>query len=132
MADGWPMGTKFTTDEPPEIQVQVWGTAPIEQVDIFRGLEQVYSYPEQVARDEDPVRVAWSGQRIRARNRMGTLGRGVIARSGEDSVSYGLCLRFGVGGNRKGRRASGVLEVGNDGRRQWGNTSTGRTASDCA
>ena len=123
------MGVKFTTAEPPGIQVQVWGTAPIERVDIFRGLEQVYTYSEQVARDADRVRVAWSGQRIRARN---WLVRWVIARSWEDSVSYGLRLRFGVGGNRKGRRASRVLEVGNDRRRRWGDTSTGRTASDCA
>jgi len=129
MADGWPMGVKFTTGEPSGIQVQVWGTEPIERVDIFRGLEQVYTYSEQVARDADRVRVAWSGQRIRARNR---LVRWVIARSWEDSVSYGLRLRFGVGGNRKGRRASRVLEVGNDRRRRWGDTSTGRTASDCA
>ena len=52
------MGVKFTTGEPPGIQVQVWGTAPIERVDIFRGLEQVYTYSEQVARDADRVRVA--------------------------------------------------------------------------
>ena len=69
-ADEWPMGTEFTAGEPPEIRVQVWGTAPIERVDVFRGLQQVYSYPEKVVRDEDRVRVAWSGQRIRARNRL--------------------------------------------------------------
>ena len=33
-------------------------------------VEQVYSYPEKVVRDEDRGRVASSGQRIRARNRL--------------------------------------------------------------
>jgi hypothetical protein len=69
-ADGQPMGAEFAADGPPELQVKVWGTAPIERVDIFRGLEQVYSYPETIERAADRVRVAWSGQRIRARNRL--------------------------------------------------------------
>lgn len=69
-ADGHPMGSEYAADGPPELQVRVWGTAPIERVDVFRGLEQVYSYPEEIERAEDRVRVAWSGQRIRARNRL--------------------------------------------------------------
>ena len=69
-ADGRPMGAEFKADGPPELEVKVWGTAAIERVDIFRGLEQVYTYPEQIERAEDRVRVAWSGQRIRARNRL--------------------------------------------------------------
>jgi hypothetical protein len=69
-ADGQRMGSEYAADGPPELQVRVWGTAPIERVDVFRGLEQVYSYPEEIERAEDRVRVAWSGQRIRARNRL--------------------------------------------------------------
>ena len=68
-ADGHPMGAEFQTRTPPEIAVRVVGTAPIERVDLFRGLEQVYSFPEQIDRDESQVRVSWSGQRIRARKR---------------------------------------------------------------
>lgn len=69
-ADGQPMGAEFVGAGPPEIDVKVWGTAPVERVDVFRGLEQVYSYPQHIDRAEDRVRVAWSGQRIRARNRL--------------------------------------------------------------
>ncbi len=69
-ADGRPMGSEFQASAPPEISVKVTGTAPVERVDVFRGLEQVYSFPETVERAEDKVRVAWSGQRIRARNRL--------------------------------------------------------------
>lgn len=98
-AAGQPMGAEFAADGPPEIEVKVWGTAPIERVDIFRGLELVYSYPEVIARAEDRVRVAWSGQRIRARNRLVrwdgglTIDRGkILAATGYafDSASEGI------------------------------------------
>ena len=64
------MGTAYQATQPPEISVKVVGTAPIERVDIFRGLEQIYTYPTTTERAEDQIRVAWSGQRIRARNRL--------------------------------------------------------------
>ena len=69
-ADGKPMGASYQTSQPPEIAVNVVGTAPIERVDIFRGLEQIYTFPETTERADDQIRVAWSGQRIRARNRL--------------------------------------------------------------
>ena len=76
-ADGHPMGVAYRTTKPrssdfigPEISVKVFGTAPIERVDIFRGLERIYTFPETIERAEDKIRVAWSGQRIRARNRL--------------------------------------------------------------
>ena len=69
-ADGQPMGAELVAAGPPEIAVKVCGTAPIERVDIFRGLECVYSYPQTTERAENKIRVAWSGQRIRARNRL--------------------------------------------------------------
>jgi hypothetical protein len=67
---GQPMGSDLEVDLPPEVAVKVWGTAPIEKIDIFRGTEIVYTYPETIPREENRVRVAWSGQRIRARNRL--------------------------------------------------------------
>ena len=69
-ADGKPMGSAYQASQPPEISVNVVGTAPIERVDIFRGLEQIYTFPETTERLTDRIRVAWSGQRIRARNRL--------------------------------------------------------------
>ena len=69
-ADGHPMGSAFEAEEAPEIVVHVVGTAPIERIDVFRGLEEVYSYPEAPERSEDRVRLAWSGPRIRARDAM--------------------------------------------------------------
>ena len=69
-ADGHPMGASYQAEKPPVIEVQVLGTAPIERVDLFRGVEQVASYPPTIQRATDQVRVRWSGQRIRARNRL--------------------------------------------------------------
>lgn len=69
-ADGKPMGSALHASEPPEIAVKVIGSAPIERIDIFRGLKQIYTFPQTTERAEDQIRVAWSGQRIRARNRL--------------------------------------------------------------
>ncbi|MCZ6635357.1 MAG: DUF3604 domain-containing protein [bacterium] len=94
-----PMGADVHADGPPEIAVQVLGTAPIERVDIFRGLECVHSYPEPVERAADRVRVAWSGQRIRARNRLVRWDGGLTVEGGQildaegfafDSASEGI------------------------------------------
>ncbi len=69
-ADGTPMGGAYQASQPPEISVNVVGTAPIERVDIFRGLERIHTVPTTTERAGDQIRVAWSGQRIRARNRL--------------------------------------------------------------
>ena len=69
-ADGHPMGAEYSTEAPPAIALKVAGTAPVERVDLFRGLELVHSFPEKTGRSRGRVRVAWSGQRIRGRNRL--------------------------------------------------------------
>jgi hypothetical protein len=69
-ADGHPMGAAYTSDSGPEIDVRVIGTAAIERIDVVRGVEEIYSFPEDPERSNNRVRVAWSGQRIRARNRL--------------------------------------------------------------
>jgi hypothetical protein len=69
-ADGYPMGSAYTKDSGPTIDVHVIGTAPIERIDVVRGTEDIHSFPEAPERSPNRVRVAWSGQRIRARNRL--------------------------------------------------------------
>lgn len=68
--DGQQMGSEIDVDAPIEAGVVVCGTAPVEKVDVFRGTEIVYTYPEEIPREENRVRIAWSGQRILARNRL--------------------------------------------------------------
>jgi hypothetical protein len=97
--NGHPMGSEIEVDAPPELGVVVCGTAQIEKVDIFRGAEIVYTYPESIPRDENRVRIAWSGQRILARNRLARWDGGITLRDGRilgaegfafDSASEGI------------------------------------------
>ena len=68
--DGHPMGAEIEATGKPRIKAEIAGTAAIERVDLFRGLELVQTWPRTATRREDTVRVAWSGQRIYARNRL--------------------------------------------------------------
>ncbi len=56
-----PMGAACATDAPPTVTVSVTGTAPLESVEIFRGLERVYDHPLETAPDPQRVRILWQG-----------------------------------------------------------------------
>jgi len=60
-ADGRPMGTEYTTAAPPEIRVAVKGTAPLERVEVYRGLDLVQD--RRLDRGPAParVRILWEG-----------------------------------------------------------------------
>ena len=98
-ANGLPMGSDLNVTAPPTITVDVTGTASVERVDIFRGLECIYTYPETLSRSDRQIRIAWSGQRIRARNRLVRWDGGLSVRNGTileasgyafDSASEGI------------------------------------------
>lgn len=91
-ADGNPMGSAYAKASGPEIGLRVVGTAPIERIDIVRGVENIYSYPEDPERSETRVRVAWSGQRIRARNRLVRWDGGLSIDSGKLSNVAGYAF----------------------------------------
>lgn len=59
--DGRPMGAAYNTTAPPTIGVAVTGTAPLESVELFRGLERLYSHPIEAAPDPQRVRILWQG-----------------------------------------------------------------------
>lgn len=69
-ADGHPIGSAFTAGAAPTIDIQVAGTADIERIDLFRGNRIVDTWPDPLPRRPDRVRIAWAGQRIRARKRL--------------------------------------------------------------
>ena len=100
-ADGHPMGSAFTTSEGPEISVHVVGTEAIERIDVVRGLEELYQYPEDPERTSDRVRVAWSGQRIRARNRLVRWNGGLRVENGKLSNVEGYAFDTPAEGVRK-------------------------------
>ncbi len=60
-SSGHLMGEEFSTSEKPEISVFVAGTAPFESVELFRGLERIYTHPLPATPDRNRVRVLWEG-----------------------------------------------------------------------
>lgn len=59
--DGHPMGAEYTTDAPPEIGVSVWGTAPVEQVEVYRGLDLIYRHDLRLRTSPNRIRILWEG-----------------------------------------------------------------------
>ena len=114
-ADGHPMGSEIRADEPPEFVVECVGTAPIERVHLMRGTEEVYRFPEQIERDESRVRISWSGQRIRARNRR-------IVWDGSVALSAGRILE--AEGYAFDSAAEGIREMSEE-RVSWESVTTG-------
>lgn len=60
-SDGHPMGAEYTTDAPPEISASVWGTAPVEQVEVYRGLDLIYRHDLRLRPLANRIRILWEG-----------------------------------------------------------------------
>lgn len=71
-ADGHRMGEEFQSQGPVRFAIEAAGTGPIEEIEIRRGLETVYRYPESQKRDPSRVRLRWGGARIKGRARIAT------------------------------------------------------------
>lgn len=59
--DGHPLGAAYGTASPPSIAVSVTGTAPLESVELFRGMEKIYSHPVETHPDPNRLRILWQG-----------------------------------------------------------------------
>jgi len=60
-SDGHSMGAEYTTDAPPEISVSVWGTAPLEQVEVYRGLDLICRHDLRLRPSHNRIRILWEG-----------------------------------------------------------------------
>lgn len=60
-SDGHFMGEEYTTSRNPEISVSIEGTAPLEKVELFRGLDLIYSHDLDLRLAPDRLRVLWTG-----------------------------------------------------------------------
>jgi hypothetical protein len=60
-ADGHMMGEEYDASTPPAFSFRVSGTAPIESVELFRGLDRIAVFPKHVQRTENRIRIAWEG-----------------------------------------------------------------------
>ena len=70
--NGHPIGSEPQLTRTPEVAVHVLGTAPIDTIELRRGLETVHTFaalPEPEAGEPWRVRVAWRGARNRDRTR---------------------------------------------------------------
>ena len=67
--DGHLMGEEYKGSGSPLISVKIYGTAPLLEVEIKRGIETVYRHPfaRPTAGDERLIKVEWSGARVRSR-----------------------------------------------------------------
>jgi hypothetical protein len=70
-ADGSPMGSELLASRPPLLEVEVIGTAPLEMVELRRGLDIIYSHPlsEAEAEGRPLLKLVWEGARTKWRNR---------------------------------------------------------------
>ena len=85
-ADGRPMGAAYGTPAPPTIGVSVTGTAPLESIELFRGLERIYSHCIADARDAGRVRVLWQGA-SRKSSYSGVVWDGTVSVSGSKATA---------------------------------------------
>ena len=58
---GAPMGAETTTDRPPTISGLVSGTAPLEAIEVYRGLDLIHTYPLDPRPRRGVLRVLWEG-----------------------------------------------------------------------
>jgi hypothetical protein len=71
--NGLPMGAEGRADGTVRIVGRVVGTAPLERVDVFRGLEIIHSlspYDRTSVEGSKRYRIAWAGSRVRGRDRL--------------------------------------------------------------
>ncbi|MCY3915391.1 MAG: DUF3604 domain-containing protein [Chloroflexi bacterium] len=65
-----PIGSQFRLDRPPVFDLEIVGTAELEQVELWRGNELLQSWPAIQKRRPDQLRLSWKGARVRGRARM--------------------------------------------------------------
>ena len=81
-SDGHPMGAAYTTDMAPEIGVSVWGTGPVEQVEVNRGLNLIHRHDLHLRPLPNRIRILWQG---------------ASRQSSYSAVVWDGCLRVGGG-----------------------------------
>lgn len=85
-ADGHPMGAEYRASGPPTIATRVIATAPLESVDLYRGLERIHRHSLGSFAGGKRLQVVWSGARHTGRHRE-TTWDGSLAMEGARIVS---------------------------------------------
>jgi len=66
--DGTPMGGEITVDDQPTVSLDVQGTGPIQEIDVFRGSDRLHT--ESFDEGDRMVEFRWSGARSRTRHKV--------------------------------------------------------------
>ena len=91
-ADGRLMGAEYTTADSPTINVSVVGTAPLESVELFRGLEKIHSWQPETEEQPNRIRILWRGA-SRMTSYSGVVWDGTLNVSG-GAIKHVETLRF--------------------------------------
>lgn len=113
--DGHMMGQEYRASSPPTISAFVAGTAPLESVELFRGLESIYRHPLDVPPAANRVRILWEGASRRT-SYAGVVWDGSLKVTG-GAISLQERLRFDSPRSR-------VFDLGKDGLR-WHSVTCG-------
>jgi hypothetical protein len=55
------MGAEYSTDAPPELRASVWGTAPVERAELYRGLTLIHWHDLRLRTAPNRIRILWEG-----------------------------------------------------------------------
>ena len=71
-SDGHRMGEEYTCSEPPEINVNVHGTASLHEVEVYNWEKPIYRHPFADPRDDSEklIKIEWSGSRVKSRQKI--------------------------------------------------------------
>jgi hypothetical protein len=83
-SDGHLMGEEYSTDKTPEIKVEIAGTAPLHEVEVYNWEQPIYRHPfaEPSNDSEKLIKVEWSGARVRSRPKVVTWDGGLTVENG--------------------------------------------------
>ncbi|MBU2634736.1 MAG: DUF3604 domain-containing protein [Nanoarchaeota archaeon] len=91
-ADDHLMGDAYFSESLPQLSGFVAGTAPIESIELYRGLEKIYDHPIALNRSPNRVRLLWNGASTKA-SYTGVIWEGSLSVSGA-RISDVECVRF--------------------------------------
>ena len=91
-ADGHAMGEEYSSPGNPVISAMVAGTAPLESIELYRGLDLIYRHSLSVPQNRRRIRVLWEGA-SRKTSYSGVIWEGTL-RSSDTNLSIHDTVRF--------------------------------------
>ena len=133
-ANGHPLGSEYVATGPPRIRCEVWGTAGIERLELFRGPERIYTAPlgdrQLLARAHLAHRVDRCGGSWHRRGRQTGLGWAARSAARLARSCPTLWLRRRVRCHPGNRRPPRALAIGHRAGQRWADRRIRRNGRD--